>query len=756
MLQALVVGRRATRTTRSEFTCEWLDRPLLDFARQKKDKVLTISAEAGAGKSYAFSWLVERLARRVGHYEFQVIQASVDSQVPTEATQIALVKSLLLQLLEQNVGNVQLFRCLANVTELGTNTSSTDDAEDALWHILDIALQGLENVVIVIDGLDSLEGDDAAKLDAYEHLYDIANNSHHNVRVIILTRPLSKPWPKPTRQVAMTPQRTMVDVKHMARAWLIRRGLGTKQEIEDVAEQIAQRSKGSLTWTDMSLQLLSQAKNVTEVTTTVKELPSTPGELLSRHLSSISLKGDARLIISWLLASKRPLSTVEIQTLLELDIVKAVHRPRSTDIVEDIKKACGSLVVIQDKTVRFRNETIRLHLVELSKRETKDAENALLAPSEANKDFTARLLVYVKTCVTRNVDSSLDTITSRETDSTFKTHPLLEYATRNWLGHFQMSTYFAGGQVQTPLVIGELRGIFPDSTLLARLEQKCWDKQTLASNANSSHLLALTIRQQALGENSKAVLQSSINVAKSFEKISAPAEASKYFYKAAKVAQNVLGRTNDLAFSCAKVSLDTSASIKDKVTGRNEAVTQREELLKYVVDTEKQRSGGNSALVSKYTNELAELYTSINEADKAENVYREVYKTSIAQNGQFSAEATKAAEKLQAVLYKGAKHEEVVQYRKYHSPAISLSYHDIYDSIEVPHVSNFKTQNNPSLRQPSEVWTSSTSVVSKPPSAWRTLTNRRRISLTPKSSTSLCGVGWLSIAAALSTHLHLL
>lgn len=664
MLQALVSGRRITRTPRAEFTCEWLDRPLVDFARSR-DKVLTISAEAGSGKSYLFGWILERLQRRVGHKDYQVVSAVVDSQVPAQATQIALVKSLLLQLLEQNVGNVTLFRCLANVTELGANTSSIEDAEDALWFTLETALQGLENVVIVVDGLDCLEGDDDAKLHAFEHLHDIASKNKHNVRVIVLTRPLSKPWPKPTRQVAMTPQRTTADVKHMARAWLIRRNLGTKQEVEEISEQIAQRSKGSLTWTDMSLQLLSKAANVTEVTATIKELPSTTSEILTRHVKSISpLKGDARLIISWLLASKRPLSTVEIQTLLELDVQKTVHTPRSTDIVADIKQSCGSLVIVQDKTVRFRNEAVRLHLLELSKTETKDAESGLLSLADANKDLTARLLLYVKTCVTRNVDSSLDKISSREVDSHFKTHPLLEYATRNWLDHFKNSSFYAGGQIQIPLVTSELKGVFPNSTLLARLEQRCWEKQTLASNANASNVLALTVRQNTLGENAQSTLQSCINVAQSFKTISAPAEASKYFYKAAKIGQSVLGRTSGLAVSCATASLDISASIKEKVVARDETVTQREELLKYVIDTEKQRSGGNasSALASKYTNELAELYTNLHENEKAEAVYRDVYKTSIAQNGQFSAEATRAAEKLQTVLYKEAKHEEVVKY----------------------------------------------------------------------------------------------
>ncbi|KUI73490.1 hypothetical protein VM1G_08814 [Cytospora mali] len=660
-LQALVAGRRSTRTPRAEFTCEWLDRPLVDFARSR-DRVFTITAEAGAGKSFLFDWILERLQRRVGHHEYQAISASVDSQVPAQATQIALVKTLLLQLLEQNVGNVALFRCLANVTELDTNTDSPEDAEDALWYTLDTALQGLENVVLVIDGLDSLEGDEAHKLEAFEHLYDIATKNKHNVRVILLSRPLSKPWPKPTRQVTMTAQRTTQDVKHMARAWLIRRGLGNKQEVEELSKQISIRSKGSLTWADMSLRLLSKATTVAEVTAAINELPATTDEILAKHISSISLSGDARLIISWLLVSKRPLSTVEIQALLELNIQQGVHQPRSTNIVEDINRACGSLVIIQDKTVRFRNESIRLHLLELSKKEKKEGEVALLSLDEANKDLTARLLLYVKICVSRNVDSSLDTISAREVDSLFRSHALLEYATRNWLSHFRRSSFYANGQIQAPAVTAQLKGIFPSSTLLARLEQRCWDKQTLARKANASHVLALAVRRTALGDSAQCVLQGCINVAQSYKRLSENADASKYFYNAAKIGQNLLGRSHELAVACAIKSIDISATIKDKATARDEAVNQREELLKYVIDTEKERGGASSALVSKYNDELAELYIGIKENDKAEAVYRDVYKTSVAQSGPLSDASAAAAVKLQVVLKTGHKHDELVQY----------------------------------------------------------------------------------------------
>ncbi|KAL1627735.1 hypothetical protein SLS56_006184 [Neofusicoccum ribis] len=650
-LQAMVTGRRATRNLRAEFTCEWFDRPLIDFTRSK-DNVLTITAETGAGKSILAGWILERLQRPIGKKTYQAIHATVDSQVPAQATQIALVKTLLLQLLEQNVGNVALYRCLSNVVELDTNTSSTQDAEDALWYTLDTALKPLKDVVLVIDGLDALEGDESEKFEAYEQLWNIAARNN-NVRVIVLSRPLTKPWPKPTRQIAMGPERTTVDVKHMIRAYLLSRGIGNRHEVDEVAEQVAQRSKGSLTWAELVLQLFGSAKTITDVQTTAKDLPVTTKEVLDKHISTISLKGDARLIFAWLLVADRPLTTSEIQCLLELNVQKGTHQPRSTNIVDDIQKACGSLVIVQDKTVRFRNESVRLHLLELSKE-----SKYLMPPAEAHKDFATRLLLYSKVVVSRNTEPALEDLSPREVDTLFRSNALLEYATRNWLTHFKKSPFYAEGQLQA--ITPELKLAFPSSTLLALLERSTWEKQTLLSKANEQHLLALRIRQQALGDDQLCTLQSSINVAQSYQKLSAPVEASKFFFQAAKLGQAVLGKANDLAVACATATVDTLEGVK--ADARNDDVTRKEEMLKYVVETEKQRHGTTSALATKYNNQLAQLYTDIKENDKAEAVYRDVYKLTIAQNGEFSQEATSAAEKLKAVLYKEAKHEDVVQY----------------------------------------------------------------------------------------------
>lgn len=618
---------------------------------------MVISADAGAGKSYLYGWILERLQRRVGTKEWAAVHASIDTQTRAQSTQAALVKTLLLQLLEQNVGNVELFRCLANVTELSANTANVQDAEDALWYTLDTALKGLRNVILVIDGLDALDGTEEDVRDAFEHLHTIANKNPM-VKVIILSRPPTKPWPKPVRSVSINAAHSTVDVKYVIRGYLVSRGIATKHEADEVSQQIASRSKGSLAWADLVIQLLSKATTLAEVQTAAKTLPSTLEEVINAQVSTIDVTSNARLFLSWLLVTDRAMTVSEMQALLELDLKKASRQPLSINIVEEIRKTCGSLVVIQDKTVRFRNESIRLHLLELSK--SKD-QKLLMPAAEAHKDFGARLMLYVKSSVSRNTEPSMGEISTGEIETLFRSHSLLEYAARNWLSHFERSAYMVNGQFQASFA-GELKALFPTSTLLAHLERHCWEKSALITKANTMHLAALNIRKQVLGDQAQCVLQGCINVAMSFKKLSAPGEAGTYFFQAAKVGQSLLGRTNDLAVTCATASLDCASKVTIKKTARDDSVNQREEMLKYLLETEKERYGANSRLASKYSNELAELYSDIKENEKAETIYRDVYKTSVAQNGEFSQEASAAAEKLQAVLYKEAKHEDVVQY----------------------------------------------------------------------------------------------
>ena len=61
-LRKLHGDRVLTPEHRDEYTCEWFQRPLLDFSRSQED-VLAVYGPEGCGKTYIARWIVERLQR---------------------------------------------------------------------------------------------------------------------------------------------------------------------------------------------------------------------------------------------------------------------------------------------------------------------------------------------------------------------------------------------------------------------------------------------------------------------------------------------------------------------------------------------------------------------------------------------------------------------------------------------------------------------------------------------------------------------
>jgi len=55
----------AFKGRRNEYTCDWIQRTLLDFTKSA-DNILAITGPVGSGKSKLFGWVLERLQRPVG------------------------------------------------------------------------------------------------------------------------------------------------------------------------------------------------------------------------------------------------------------------------------------------------------------------------------------------------------------------------------------------------------------------------------------------------------------------------------------------------------------------------------------------------------------------------------------------------------------------------------------------------------------------------------------------------------------------
>lgn len=88
--------------------------------------------------------------------------------MPAEATPRAVARSILYQLFDKRIGNVQLLQILSVAHERSKKATSEQDYDSLLWNALEaalsVALPGAKELVIVVDGVDEASCSETAML----------------------------------------------------------------------------------------------------------------------------------------------------------------------------------------------------------------------------------------------------------------------------------------------------------------------------------------------------------------------------------------------------------------------------------------------------------------------------------------------------------------------------------------------------------------------------------------------------------------
>ena len=566
-----------------------------------------------------------------------------------------LVKGLLLQLLEQSVGDISLYRSLVAVIEASKRTKNAAEVESALWKALDTALKTSKNLVIIVDGLDEIKGGESTALRLFEKLHQLSAQ-HNTVKTITLSR-LSK-LTKPSRQFNIDATHTRDDLYHF-----VDRSLNSYQHFhvqkqndkEATIERVTQSANGSFIWAGLAVEIIKNETTHAGFVNALQNVPQSLAELLQLMTSTFDFnKQDTKRVVSWLVVAERPLSIVELQALLGIDTDPSKHATKHSATEEEIRRAFGPLVTIRDGICRFRHGTVRQHLLDLSAQ-----GKSLMAPKDAQNDLITRTLTYVKEYLTRRNEPSFEPLESQALDELFQSHRLLEYTVRYWTVHFQHSSMYR--QDGSHNYLADFKLSLPNSSLMALIEGSCWETQTSTYDAIDMHNLALNIRQSVLGP-SEAVIQAQITIASTYEKISKLEEASSYYYHSSRISQTVLSRQSTVAVTCATAYLKCTTSITTK--SRTEVAVRREESLKYVIEVETHIHSKTSELVIKYKKALAQLYVDIQETELAATTYREVYEACVERYGQHSEEVKSVSQSLTVVLQKESNQTDVVEYTK--------------------------------------------------------------------------------------------
>ena len=669
-LKLLSTDRMGTRATQSEFTCEWFQSRLQDYLRSK-DCVFVINGGPGCGKSYLARWIVERLQRPLSRISYstinyvfgqffnslrkiEMLSNFIDADVPSSATSLDMVKSLLLQLLERSVGNVDLYQSLVNVFKKSSRLGNATEVESALWTALDTALAKSRNLIIVVDGLDEVNGGDTTAIELLGRLHELTAK-HDTVRTITLSRPLGKPLPNHTREFQIDITHTNEDMRHFISESLKNYHHYHDQPHDDrerIVEHIVRNANGSFLWADLTLESLKKEPSHSGFMNALNKAPVSLADTIQKILLSLDpTKPQTRLVLSWVTTAVRPLTVAELKSLLEVDISGSGRSSRSADVKEDIYHACGSLVIVRDDLVRFRHGAVRQHLLDFSK------YGKILVPyQDAQRDLTTRLLAYVKLRLTRHHKVSIEPLEPYIIEDLFHHHSLLEYTIRYWTLHFRSSALFQphGNYVFSP----EFKSAFPNSTLLALIEASCWEPQTSTTEAIEMHILALNIRKHALKEQCEPVLQCYITIASKYDRLGNASEASKYYYHATNMSRTVVSKHSTVAIFCATAYLTCTQTMT--TTTRTEVTTHREETLRYIIETEQHLHGTISEATIKYKTLLAELYFQIKDTKSATSLYREIYDSCVKLYGSSSKQVLDISGKVTSGQQDSAHGEESI------------------------------------------------------------------------------------------------
>lgn len=581
-----------------------------------------------------------------------------DATISSEASPLSVLKNLVLQALEHNVGNVSLYKLLFSALEISAGRESANDIEDALWKALDEALTTDEHTMLILDGFDQITGGEATRTQFLERLHTTCARQS-TVKCIVLTKPLSKPFSKRSRHLSIEPKYIDQDLCHVATRLLAHHS-HFRDRAEDERIQIVHRiidaAKGSFVFVDLIVQLLSREDTHDGFTRASKNFPKSVHDAIQKLTSHLDLTAtETKLMLSWLLVTERPLTLREIKSLLETETTVGKYKSKRIDVEEQIRRTCGSLLHVRDGIVRFKYGAIRQYLEELSK-----AGKHLFKREDAHRELTYRCLAYTNTLATSKTQCTTTTLTSAEVEVLFQTHHLLEYAARYWTKHFCGSPmYRQNGKHE---VTSEFHHYFSRSVLQVQIEWACWDTQYSIKESLRLHRLALNLRKMIFTESHETVLQTLITVARTYEKTTNTFEARTYYYEASKLSRVICGLHNEVTTTCAEAFLRVTTSVTTTTTTRTEIITRREEMLKIIIATHEHHHGHHSEEVIRYKKQLAQLYTQIQETTLAIKIYREVYEACVEFYGEFHEETTTVCGGLAVVLQRESRYEDVLVY----------------------------------------------------------------------------------------------
>lgn len=604
----------------AEFTCIWFHDDLSRYMKSE-NKTLLINGAPGSGKTTLAAALAERLQRPIARKSYATAFCSVGA-VPSQASTLHVVKSLLHQLLSIRVGNLHLYKAITSAYERSKHTADPTKYEELLWIALEDTLKNPHpqgnDTVLIVEGLDELvDGQSGQGL-----LQRLVRAVDHGkgVKLIALSNDLSMPSGTKGVTQSITSTETKDDIHEVAIRTLAKSHhfrTQTGREQETTISKIIDAAKGSFLWASLTCETLRSEKTADGFNKTVSNLSTsrtTVEEIVQKIVVSLEPTEDAKLLLSWLVNIARPLTYEEIENLFVMNVQTGTRVDRRVN-VHEIVQSISPLLTIQEGIVRIRH-----NLVQTATRTLLKQGKVTISVKDQPLDLLLRLLTYAKVSLPEKGEPTMDDSDRSPVDHYFSRFPLLEYVVRYYTWHLQQIFPAAPGKPFEVKATPEMQNVYPNSVTLAVLEWLCWDDQFPGSQEVTLHDFVGRLRAQVLGEKQPAVLQSYLNSAAYYYFMEDVPRATSFYYSVTTIGQDVLGVSHPIVVESAIRFLAISES--SQTTTRSEIMTHRETILKTLITAYERQYGTTSELVSHTRERLVDLYGFLNERDHAEDILR--------------------------------------------------------------------------------------------------------------------------------------